>query len=114
MVCAYFRLFGHSIFLGPGTIGGPLEYKSLVLRLTEGQHGDMSIHENLVTRKIVSEVSGSADRVAEARKVLWSFPTRGEGARRGRELGQQIVAVAFAGDIVVILSALLLTFYIRF
>jgi exopolysaccharide biosynthesis polyprenyl glycosylphosphotransferase len=74
----------------------------------------MSINENLVTRKIASEVSGSAGRVAEARKVLWSFPTRNEGARRGRELGQQIVAVAFAGDIVVILSALLLTFYIRF
>ena len=74
----------------------------------------MSINENLFTRKVVSEVSGSADGVAEARKVLWSFPTRDEGARRGRELGQQLVAVAFAGDIVVILSALLLTFYIRF
>jgi FlaA1/EpsC-like NDP-sugar epimerase len=69
----------------------------------------MSINENLFARKVVSE-----NRVAEARKVLWSFPTRDEGARRGRELGQQIVAVAFAGDIVVILAALLLTFYIRF
>ncbi len=74
----------------------------------------MSINENLFTRKVVSEVSGSSDRVAEARKVLWSFPTRDEGAPRGRELGQQIVAVAFAGDILLILSALLLSFYIRF
>src|SRR6266446_10395010 len=74
----------------------------------------MSINENLFTKKVVSEVSGSSDRVAEARKVLWRFPTRDEGVRRGRELGQQIVAVAFAGDILLILSALLLTFYIRF
>src|SRR5260370_36872381 len=76
--------------------------------------GDMSINENLFTRKGVSEVSGSSDRVGEARKVLWRFPTRDKGVRRGRELGQQIVAVAFAGDILLILSALLLSFYIRF
>ncbi len=74
----------------------------------------MSTNENLFARKVVSEVSGSSDRVAEARKVLWCFPTRDEGAPRGRELGQQIVAVAFAGDILLILSALLLSFYIRF
>jgi exopolysaccharide biosynthesis polyprenyl glycosylphosphotransferase len=74
----------------------------------------MSINENLFSRKVVSEVATSADRLGEARKVLWSFPTRDEGAPRGRELGQQIVAVAFAGDILLILSALLLSFYIRF
>src|ERR1700732_988315 len=74
----------------------------------------MSINENLFARKVVSEVSGSSGRVTEARKVLWCFPVRGERAARGRELGQQLVAVAFAGDMLVILSALLLTFYIRF
>src|SRR5712675_2918251 len=74
----------------------------------------MPVDENLFARKVVSEVPGSSETVAEARKVLWRFPTRDQGAPRGRELGQQIVAVAFAGDIVVILSALLLSFYIRF
>ena len=74
----------------------------------------MSINENLFARKVVSEVSGSSDRVAEARKVLWCFPTRDERAPRGRELGQQLVAVAFAGDMLLILSGLLLSFYIRF
>ncbi len=74
----------------------------------------MSINENTFTSRVVSEVSGSSDRIAGARKVLWCFPTRDEGVRRGRELGQQIVAVAFVGDILLILSALLLTFYIRF
>src|ERR1700730_10060722 len=74
----------------------------------------MSINENLFARKVVSEVSGASGRVTEARKVLWCFPVRGERAARGRDLGQQLVAVAFVGDMLVILSALLLTFYIRF
>ena len=74
----------------------------------------MSINENLFARKVVSEVSGSADRVTEARKILWCFPVRGARAARGRELGQQLVAVAFAGDMMLILSGLLLSFYIRF
>ncbi|HEX3446352.1 MAG TPA: exopolysaccharide biosynthesis polyprenyl glycosylphosphotransferase [Chthoniobacterales bacterium] len=74
----------------------------------------MSSNENLFTKKAISELSGSPDGVAEARKVLWRFPTRDAGVRRGRELGQQIVAVAFAGDMLLILSALLLSFYIRF
>src|SRR6202023_3363046 len=68
----------------------------------------MSINE-LFSRKVVSE-----DRVAGARKILWRFPVRDERPPRSRELGQQIVAVTFAGDILLILSALLLTFYIRF
>jgi hypothetical protein len=33
----------------------------------------MSIDENLFASKVVSEVSGASDKVAEARKVLWSF-----------------------------------------
>ncbi len=74
----------------------------------------MSINEKLFAGKVVSEVSGLPDGVADARKVLWSFPTLDERARRGRDLGQKIVAVAFAGDILVILCALLLSFYIRF
>jgi hypothetical protein len=74
----------------------------------------MSVNENLFARKVVSEVSGSSEEVTETRKVLWSFPVRGERAARGRELGQQIVAVTFAVDIILILSGLLLSFYIRF
>ena len=74
----------------------------------------MSINENLFARKVVSEVSGSSEGVTETRKVLWSFPVRGERAARGRELGQQIVAMTFAADILLILSGLLLSFYVRF
>jgi exopolysaccharide biosynthesis polyprenyl glycosylphosphotransferase len=69
----------------------------------------MSINENLFARKVVSE-----DRVAEARKILWRFPVRDERAPRSRELGQQIVAVTFVVDLLLILSGLLLSFYIRF
>src|SRR6202047_359661 len=69
----------------------------------------MSINENLFARKVVSE-----DRVDEARKILWRFPVRDERAPRSRELGQQIVAVTFAVDLLMILSGLLLSFYIRF
>jgi exopolysaccharide biosynthesis polyprenyl glycosylphosphotransferase len=69
----------------------------------------MSINENLFARKVVSE-----DRVAEARKLLWRFPVRDERAPRSRELGQQIVAVTFVVDFLLILSGLLLSFYIRF
>jgi exopolysaccharide biosynthesis polyprenyl glycosylphosphotransferase len=69
----------------------------------------MSINENLFARKVVSE-----DRVAEARKILWHFPARDERAPRSRELGQQIVAVTFVVDTLLILSGLLLSFYIRF
>jgi exopolysaccharide biosynthesis polyprenyl glycosylphosphotransferase len=71
----------------------------------------MEMQEKWFSRKTVS---GSADGVADARNVLWCFPAREERARRGRELAQQLGAAAFVGDCVVILSALLLTFYIRF
>ncbi len=52
--------------------------------------------------------------VAEARKIVRHFPTHRKRAIRSRELGQRIVAVAFAGDLLMILSGLLLSFYIRF
>src|SRR5258707_9270616 len=74
----------------------------------------MAINEKLFSTRAVPEVAGSSERVADGRKVLWSFPARDQRAPRSRELGQQLVAVAFAGDLLVILSALLLTFYIRF
>ncbi len=74
----------------------------------------MSINEKFFFRKVVSAVSGSSERVADAGEVLWCFPVRDERARRSRELGQQLVAVAFAGDMLMILSGLLLSFYIRF
>src|SRR6266436_496311 len=69
----------------------------------------MSINEKLFSRKVVSE-----EKVTEARKIVSSFPARSERTPRSRELGQQIVALTFAGDILLILSALLLSFYIRF
>jgi exopolysaccharide biosynthesis polyprenyl glycosylphosphotransferase len=69
----------------------------------------MSINENLFARKVVSE-----DQVTGARKILWRFPVRDERAPRSRELGQQIVAVTFVVDTLLILSGLLLSFYIRF
>jgi exopolysaccharide biosynthesis polyprenyl glycosylphosphotransferase len=69
----------------------------------------MSINENLFARKVVSE-----ERAAGARKILWRFPVRDEHAPRSRELGQQIVAVTFVADTLLILSGLLLSFYIRF
>jgi exopolysaccharide biosynthesis polyprenyl glycosylphosphotransferase len=75
---------------------------------------DMAINEKLFSTRVVPEVAGSSERVTDAKNILWCFPTRDERARRGRELGQQLVAVAFVGDLLVILSALLLTFYIRF
>jgi exopolysaccharide biosynthesis polyprenyl glycosylphosphotransferase len=71
----------------------------------------MEMQEKWFSRKTVS---GPANGVADARNVLWCFPARDEHARRGRELGQQLVAAVFVGDILVLLSALLLTFYIRF
>src|ERR1700738_127548 len=74
----------------------------------------MAINEKLFYTRVAPEVAGSSERVADAKNVLWCFPARDERARRGRELGQQLVAVAFVGDMLVILSALLLTFYIRF
>ena len=74
----------------------------------------MPTNENLFARKVVSEVLGSLEGVVGARKVLWRFPARDKVACRVREFGQQRVAVAFAGDILLILSALLLSFYIRF
>src|SRR3981081_1027049 len=74
----------------------------------------MSINEDLFARKVVSEVSGSSERVSDAGKVLWCFSARDERTRCSRELGQQLVAVAFAGDMLMILSGLLLSFYIRF
>jgi exopolysaccharide biosynthesis polyprenyl glycosylphosphotransferase len=74
----------------------------------------MSINEKLFAKKAASTVLGRPEGAADAGKVLWCFPTREKRARRGRELGQQIVAVVFAADFMVILCALLLGFYIRF
>jgi exopolysaccharide biosynthesis polyprenyl glycosylphosphotransferase len=53
-------------------------------------------------------------KVAEARKIVRHFPTHRKRAVRSREMGQRIVAVAFVGDLLMILSGLLLSFYIRF
>src|SRR6266478_4028162 len=74
----------------------------------------MAVNEKLFPMSVVPEVASSSERVTDAENILWCFPARDERARRGRELGQQLVAVAFVGDMLVILSALLLTFYIRF
>jgi exopolysaccharide biosynthesis polyprenyl glycosylphosphotransferase len=74
----------------------------------------MAINEKLFSSRVVPPVSGSSDGITDAKNVLWSFPTRAERARRGREVGQQLVAVAFTGDVLLILNALLLSFYIRF
>ena len=74
----------------------------------------MSTNEKLFAEKVVSTVAGVPEGAADAGKVLWCFPKREKRARRGRELGQQIVAVVFVADILVILCALLLGFYIRF
>src|SRR5258707_12104895 len=53
-------------------------------------------------------------KVAEARKIVRHFPTHRKRAVRSREMGQRIIAVAFVGDILMILSGLMLSFYIRF
>jgi exopolysaccharide biosynthesis polyprenyl glycosylphosphotransferase len=74
----------------------------------------MSINEKSFSSKIISTIAGSSEQITDPRKVLWSFPKPDKRARRGRELGQQIVAVAFLGDVLTILAALVLSFYIRF
>jgi exopolysaccharide biosynthesis polyprenyl glycosylphosphotransferase len=74
----------------------------------------MATNEKLFSTRVVRNTSNSSAQVADAKNVLWCFPTRDERARRGRELGQQLVAVAFVGDILMILSALMLSFYVRF
>ena len=74
----------------------------------------MATNEKFFSNTTISQVSRSSDTAGDTRNVLWCFPGRDDGARRGRELGQQLIAVAFGGDILVIFSALLLTFFIRF
>lgn len=74
----------------------------------------MATNEKSFSTRVVPDTSNSSARVADARNVLWCFPRRDDRARRGRELGQQLVAVAFVGDILLILSGLLLSFYVRF
>src|ERR1700740_2024912 len=74
----------------------------------------MATNENLFPRSGASDISSSTQLVTGAPNVLWRFPTRDDGTRRGRELGRQMVAITFVGDFFVILTALLLTFFIRF
>ena len=74
----------------------------------------MSVNENLFARKVVSEVSGSSDEVTETRKVLWFFRC-GVNARLGAgNWVSKSSRSTFAVDILLILSGLLLSFYIRF
>jgi hypothetical protein len=70
----------------------------------------MATNENLFPRSAANNISGSAEVVAGAPNVLWRFPARDDSARRGREFGRQILAIAFVGDFFVILTGLLLTF----
>jgi len=74
----------------------------------------MAINENWFSTRTVPKVAGSSDGVTDAKNVLWCFPALDRRARRGRELGQQLVAMVFLGDIGTILAALLFTFYVRF
>jgi exopolysaccharide biosynthesis polyprenyl glycosylphosphotransferase len=74
----------------------------------------MATNENLFPRSAANHISGSGELVTGAPNVLWRFPTRDDSSRRGREFGRQILAIAFVGDFFVILTGLLLTFFIRF
>ena len=74
----------------------------------------MAINEKLFSSSAVRPASGPSDGITDAKNVLWCFPAGDQRARRGRELGQQLVAMVFLGDIGVILAALLFTFYVRF
>jgi exopolysaccharide biosynthesis polyprenyl glycosylphosphotransferase len=74
----------------------------------------MAINEKLFSSRVVRQTSGLSNGVTDAKNVLWCFPATDKRVRRGRELGQQLVAMVFLGDIAVILAALLLTFYVRF
>src|SRR5260370_25391630 len=64
--------------------------------------------------KTMPQVSRATEIDNDSRNVLWSFPADDGRSRRGRELGQKLSAVAFGADALVVISALLLTFYIRF
>jgi exopolysaccharide biosynthesis polyprenyl glycosylphosphotransferase len=74
----------------------------------------MSTNEKFFSDATIPKVRPSPDVATDPRNVLWCFPTRDHRSRRGRELGQQLIAVAFGGDMLVILLSQLLTFYIRF
>jgi exopolysaccharide biosynthesis polyprenyl glycosylphosphotransferase len=74
----------------------------------------MATNENLFPGSVANEIPRSAPLVNGAPNVLWRFPARDDSAHRSRELGRQILAIAFVGDFLVILAALLLTFFIRF
>jgi exopolysaccharide biosynthesis polyprenyl glycosylphosphotransferase len=74
----------------------------------------MAINEKLFSNRVVRPTSGLSNGVTDAKNVLRCFPAADKRARRGRELGQQLVAMVFLGDIVTILAALLFTFHVRF
>ena len=74
----------------------------------------MASNENLFSGNVANDISGSTGLATGAPNVLWHFPTREDSARRGRELGRQMVAITFVGDFVVMLAGLLLTFFLRF
>src|SRR5260370_14851994 len=76
----------------------------------------MTTNENFFSNfsKTMPQASGATDIDNDTRNVLWSFPADDGRSRRGRELGQKLIAVAFGADALVVISALLLTFYIRF
>jgi exopolysaccharide biosynthesis polyprenyl glycosylphosphotransferase len=74
----------------------------------------MAINEKLFSSRVVRPTSGLSNGVTDAKNVLRCFPAADQRARRGRELGQQLVAMVFLGDIATILAALLLTFHVRF
>ena len=76
----------------------------------------MTTNEKLFSNfpKAMPQVSRAAEVDSDTRNVLWTFPAHDGRSRRGRELGQKLIALAFGADALVIISALLLTFYIRF
>ena len=74
----------------------------------------MSTYEKWLSRKVIADITSSTEGVPGAGNVLRCFPTRKGHAHRSRELGRQLLAVVFIGDILVLVSALLLSFCIRF
>ena len=57
--------------------------------------------------KAMPQASGAPHIDTDRRNVLWSFPAHADRSRRGRELAQKLVAVAFGADALVIISGLL-------
>jgi exopolysaccharide biosynthesis polyprenyl glycosylphosphotransferase len=70
--------------------------------------------QKMLSKKVLSEEDRAGNLSTATSNILWCFPSWEGRAKKSRELAHQLTALAFTGDMILVLIMLCLAFEIRF